>query len=624
MEFAEPTREELAAARTVFRTNIESLQSLTSRVFVYLLIGQWAFAIVCATVISPRTWTGEVSATHAHVWAAIVLGGALTIFPAALAWTAPTKRSTRLVVSTAQVMYSALLIHLTGGRIETHFHIFGSLAILSFYRDPLVFAPAVAFIFADHVVRGIFWPQSVFGVATVAPWRAFEHGGWVLFETAFLIWGVAQSRQHLWDQARLYISLMKERDSLEDRVAARTVEAREKQSHLDAVISSLPNAVFWQSPERVYLGCNAAFAKIFGLIGPEDIIGRTDGDLPWDRAESEPSQDVVQEVLTTGLPAINREEERTFANGNRRTIMASATPLLTPFGKLRAILGTYTDITDRKSLEQQLNQCQRLESIGQLAAGVAHEINTPMQCVGGNVEFLKNCCGRLFGVLDAYDEALRGSENRFTHIRRQVPAAIDEASDAVQRVIEIVRAMKAMSHPGAQEKSFADLHELIRSAAAISRNRWKTAATVEFDFDDSIGEVKLLSAEMSQVMLNLIVNAADAIVARYGEGSSELGSVVIRTRAEGDDVAIEVSDTGCGMSDDVKRRIFDPFFTTKDVGKGTGQGLAISYDVIVRKHGGSIEAHSVPGEGTTFVIRIPREPASAPSADDDRTLQCAT
>jgi hypothetical protein len=125
MELAAPSREELAAARTVFRTNIESLQRLTSRVFVYLLIGQWAFAIVCAATLSPRTWTGEVSTTHAHVWAAIVLGGALTIFPAALAWTAPTKRSTRLIVSTAQVMYSALLIHLTGGRIETHFHIFG-------------------------------------------------------------------------------------------------------------------------------------------------------------------------------------------------------------------------------------------------------------------------------------------------------------------------------------------------------------------------------------------------------------------------------------------------------------------------------------------------------------------
>jgi signal transduction histidine kinase len=202
-------------------------------------------------------------------------------------------------------------------------------------------------------------------------------------------------------------------------------------------------------------------------------------------------------------------------------------------------------------------------------------------------------------------------ECRYDHLRVQAPAAIEEAADAVQRVIEIVRAMKAMSHPGTVDKVSTNINHLIRSAAAISKNRWKYAAEIEFHLHEPLPDVKALPAELSQAFLNLIVNASDAVVEKNGENSSVLGRITISTRADRDGVLIEVSDDGNGIPAAVRQRIFDPFFTTKDVGKGTGQGLAITYDVVVNKHGGVIDVESRVGEGTTFAIWLPCIPTSA-------------
>lgn len=165
--------------------------------------------------------------------------------------------------------------------------------------------------------------------------------------------------------------------------------------------------------------------------------------------------------------------------------------------------------------------------------------------------------------------------------------------------------MKAMSHPGTKAKVSTNINELIRNAAAISRNRWKYVAEMELLFEEPLPDVQALPAELSQVFLNLIVNAADAIVEKCGENPSELGTITVRTFSKADGVCIDVHDTGSGISDEVRHRIFDPFFTTKDVGKGTGQGLAIAYDLIVNKHHGRITIDPAPNKGATFSVWLP-------------------
>jgi PAS domain S-box-containing protein len=618
-----------------FATNLTELQQQTHRVFFYLLPAQWVFTLFCAAVISPRAWEGTQNSVHIHVWAAIIVGGVLTLFPMWLIMRSPLSLTTRLTVAAGQVMFSALLIHLMEGRIEAHFHVFGSLAILAFYRDWRVYVPAVGLVAADHLLRGMFWPQSVFGVLVAGPWRAFEHAGYVVFEATFLIWGVTQSRSQLWNLARMHVSLKKERDSLEERVADRTAEALDKQAYLDAVIAALPNPLYWKDRDLIYEGCNQAFAEFVGLADPSEVIGKTDADLPWGRGMSIRIEVREQFAISMRQAFVNKEEDYELASGVKRSVMTSMSPIRTSTNEVHGVLTSFIDVTDNKSMENRLSQAQKLESLGQLAAGIAHEINTPMQCVSGNVEFLRNCCDRLFQVLDTYQESLESpqrswqeridqikklrEESRFDHIRRQTPMAIAEAAEAAERVIEIVRAMKAMSHPGTEQPVPTDLIELIRNTVTVSRNRWKPVAKVELELDEAMGLVEVMPAEINQVLLNMLVNAADAIVAKDGESPAKLGLIVVRARREAEGVRIEVSDTGSGMTKEVAAKVFDPFFTTKDVGKGTGQGLAITYDVVVRRHGGSISVDSTPGVGTTFILHLPQRVPGTEAATEPAT-----
>ena len=189
-------------SRELFDDHLHRILIRTDRLFASLMVVQWAFGMILAVVISPKTWAGAVSQPHVHVWAAFLLGGLLTAAPVALVWRRPGQRLTRHVIACTQMLWSALLIHLTGGRIETHFHVFGSLAFLAFYRDWTVFIPATIVVGLDHLVRGVFWPQSVYGVIFATPWRSLEHATWVVFENVFLIRSCRRSIEEMWDIAR--------------------------------------------------------------------------------------------------------------------------------------------------------------------------------------------------------------------------------------------------------------------------------------------------------------------------------------------------------------------------------------------------------------------------------------
>ena len=211
------------------REHQQAIYQRTDRVFSYLMIFQWLAGIAAAVWISPKTWIGTQSHTHVHVWAAVFIGGAITIFPVILAWKRPGHTMTRHAIAVGQMLTSALLIHLTGGRLETHFHVFGSLAFLAIYRDWRVLATATVVVAADHFARGVFWPQSAFGVLTTSPWRWIEHAGWVIFENIFLVISIHQSvkEMHLISERQANLETINQ--NIEKLVRERTEEL--EQSH---------------------------------------------------------------------------------------------------------------------------------------------------------------------------------------------------------------------------------------------------------------------------------------------------------------------------------------------------------------------------------------------------------
>src|SRR6185295_7978872 len=305
------------------------------------------------------------------------------------------------------------------------------------------------------------------------------------------------------------------------------------------------------------------------------------------------------------------------AKGNKLHVLINTAPLFDTSQAFAGWEGCITDISmlkqtleERDRLEDNLRQAQKLEAIGQLAAGIAHEINTPTQYVGDNLRFLKESFGeldillaQLVNVGGEPASKLLGDAD-FDYLKEEIPRALNQSLEGVDRVAKIVRAMKEFSHP-AREKTATDLNRAIQSTITVASNEWKYVAEVEMDLDNNLPSVHCSPAEFNQVVLNMIVNAAHAISDVVGDGGKGKGKIRVKTRPEGEWALIEISDTGAGMPAHVQQRIFEPFFTTKEVGKGTGQGLAIAHNVIVDKHGGTIKVASAPGKGTTFTIRLP-------------------
>jgi len=281
------------------------------------------------------------------------------------------------------------------------------------------------------------------------------------------------------------------------------------------------------------------------------------------------------------------------------------------------------DVTERRRLEEERTQAQRLESIGQLAAGVAHEINTPIQYIGDNAKFLDQSFRDLAPFVDAHlriEKALRNSpepelaeelarvfeEADIDYLRVEVPKAIEQLSEGVEQVARIVRAMKEFSHRGRAEKTPVNLNHAIESTILISRNEWKYVADMTTGFDADLPPVPCVAGEINQVVLNLIVNAAHAI-ADVVKDSGKKGAIHVSTRHNEGWAEIRVRDSGTGIPEAIRSKVFDPFFTTKEVGKGTGQGLSIAHSVIVQKHSGRLTFDTQCGIGTTFLIQLPLE-----------------
>jgi PAS domain S-box-containing protein len=287
-------------------------------------------------------------------------------------------------------------------------------------------------------------------------------------------------------------------------------------------------------------------------------------------------------------------------------------------GQPQRVVGTLVDIHEPTLNLMHTANANKLESIGQLATGIAHEINTPTQYVGDNVRFLgdafdsvQRCIDNLTCLIGARGDTIASEDVRgifssadIPYLREEIPKAIAQSLDGIKRIAQIVGAMKEFSHPG-QERTLTDINHAIANTIVVATNEWKYIAKIVTDFDSTLPQVPLIPGEFNQVILNIIVNAAHAIGETHAPGSELKGTIRVSTHHLADWAEIRIEDDGSGMPPHVQAKIFDPFFTTKPVGKGTGQGLSIAHNVIVTRHHGTIAVASEPGRGTTFTIRVP-------------------
>lgn len=395
--------------------------------------------------------------------------------------------------------------------------------------------------------------------------------------------------------------LLLHQDKLERAVSERTAEL----AQLAAIVESADAAIISKSLDDRVLTWNRGAERIYGYSA-EEAIGQTMSLLiPHDRIEEDSA---LKDKVRRGESINHLETTRITKAGELIHVLITLSPILDGKGIITAVALVVWDISQVKRLEQQLAQAQKLESIGQLAAGVAHEIKTPIQYVGDNARFLEGGFSDLVRFAECHEPMALAAEDQATmaYLRTEIPKALGELIEGVDQVARIVRAMKEFSHPGPIEKMPIDINRAIESTITVSKNEWKYVADVTTDLDRDLPPVSCVADEFNQVMLNLIVNAAHAI-ADVAKTSGTKGSIHICTRMAGPSVEIRVKDTGCGIPHTIRNKIFDPFFTTKPIGRGTGQGLAIAHSVIVQKHHGAIEVESEPGQGTTFVIQLPLE-----------------
>lgn len=425
----------------------------------------------------------------------------------------------------------------------------------------------------------------------------------------------------LLQQARIKVS------DLEQMVNAQTVDLRKSEELFRLITENTADLITIVDKNGLHLYTSPSYKKLLGYLSDE-LSGRS----LFDQLHIE-DQPTVKSLLTicsaTGKDQI-LEYRMQHKDGDWHVFESHCATVQNTNGQVENLVIVARDITTRKRIENErkqmevlLRHAQKLESIGQLAAGIAHEINTPMQYINDNTCFLQESFCKLNQLLEDYKTLFTAAkENTLTskitsqvettintvnvdYLTKEIPTAIEQTLEGIKHVTKIIRSMKDFSHPGAEEKVLVDLNKAIESTITVARNEWKYVAEMQTHLDPQLPPVPCLANEINQVILNLIINAAHAIEDVVGKNSGKKGTIIITTQHSAEYVEILIQDTGKGIPETIRDRIFDPFFTTKPVGKGTGQGLAITHSVIVDKHNGTVNFKTQEGQGTTFIIRLP-------------------
>lgn len=414
------------------------------------------------------------------------------------------------------------------------------------------------------------------------------------------------------------------KNKIEEQEKAEQLLARAKEQW-ERTVDAIPDLIALIDRDHKVVRINKAMASAMG-VNSSEAVGQpfcliSPGMAP-------PGESCQEDVLIDSLEPLSVEM---FINRFDGYYEINVMPYHGPNGEIQGTVFIAHDISERKIAEQEkdklksdLLHAQKLESVGRLAAGIAHEINTPTQYVSTNIQFMSDAfedIKKLVGVFvkmleevkkepawhEVSDEVVACLDDvDWDFLVEEFPLTIKQSQDGLSRVSTIVLAMKEFSHPGGKNKEPVDLNKIIDTTVAIARNEWKYVADVETDLDENLPQVNCLVDEMGQVFLNLLINAAHAIAAKLGENAEiQKGCITIRSSRQDGWVEVRISDTGTGIPEKVRYRVFDPFFTTKEVGAGTGQGLSIAHDVVTKKHGGTLTFETAIGKGTTFIIRLP-------------------
>ncbi|MEW8323988.1 MAG: ATP-binding protein [Candidatus Thiodiazotropha taylori] len=405
-------------------------------------------------------------------------------------------------------------------------------------------------------------------------------------------------------------------------------DLKDKEQFLSDVTNSMSEGFVVLDNGGVVKYTNPESARLMGWT-EDEMLGKQFSQIVY--GEKKPPKEknvktIVMDTLKDGVIRADNDDLFTHKSGHQIDIVFSVSPMLQSEDEKRVVL-TFSDISERKradrermDLERQLNQTHKMEAVGQLAGGIAHEINTPIQYIGDNLKFIKESQQDMQNLLQDYAELSSKAKQQpelhaelekidetieeidLEYLTEETTNAIDQSITGASQVARIVLAMKEFAHPGGKDMALADLNRIVSNAVAVCKNEWKYVADTQLQLSDNLPDVKCLAGEVSQVVLNIIVNAAHAIEAAKRE---EKGTITITTELKDEQVEIRVSDTGTGIPEEAQAYVFNPFFTTKDVGRGTGQGLAIAQDIIVGKHQGELLFETEQGVGTTFIIRLP-------------------
>jgi|GEM_PF-386869 len=576
------------AARTKSLANSyrDALHRRTDRVFAALLIFQWVAMIALALWISPLTWEGSTSRIHPHVWVAVGLGGAIVALPVALAVLHPGRLQTRFLVAAAQMLSAGLLIHLTGGRPETHFHVFGSLAFLAYYRDWRVLLVATAVTAADHLIRGFVWPESVYGTIIGSEWRWLEHAGWVVFIDLVLIYMCRQGDRELVRSAEREVELDAARATVEERVRIRTAELRQMEELFRRAFEDAATGMAILDVNANFLRVNSSLCEMVGYSEAELLrmkfhhLTHPD-DLAADKRH-------VDDALA-GRTRSYRVEKRYFHREGHIVWVQVLVSLVrdandAPLHFISQIL----DVTRRRESEEAF---RRATAKSEFLANISHEIRTPMN-----------------GILGMTDLIL---ETDLNPDQRESLGLVKSSADALLTVINDIldfskiEAGKLDIDP-APFSLRDEVGDMLKSLALKAHSKGLELAC---DIRTETPDLLLGDAHrIRQVLTNLVSNAVKF---------TDSGEVVVRAEqvpAEGDAVRIRfrVSDTGIGIPEEKLKAVFEPFTqadgsTTRKYG-GTGLGLTICQR-LVGLMGGTLWAESEPGRGSTFSFEVLLEPA---------------
>jgi two-component system, sensor histidine kinase and response regulator len=566
----------------------------TDRMFAGLLLFQWVAGLAIARWISPLTWAGAESRTHAHVWAASLIGGAILSLPLWLAFNRAGATLTRHVIAVAQMLSSALLIHLCGGRLETHFHVFGSLAFLSFYRDWRVMVTGTVVVAADHFLRGLYWPESVYGLVTGAEWRWLEHAGWVAFLDVFLIYSCVRSRSEMWVIAERQARLEETNATIEQTVSERTAALQDRTNELqaaceqrNAVVQTALDAVVGMSADGRITDWNSQAERMFGYTAAE-AVGRPMSQTIIPEAFRGPHEAGLRRYQATGISKIinNRIEIKALRrDGEEIPVELAVTAIRN--GDETTFCAFVRDITDRLQAAENLKRAkeaaeQASSAKSEFLANMSHEIRTPMNGILGMTELL----------LD-------------TELNAEQQESLDLVKSSAESLLRVINDILDYSKIEAGKLDLDPVDFQLREALedtlktlALRAHRKGLELTCEIG-DDVPTRVVGDPGRLRQVLVNLVGNAIKF---------TTKGEVVVRAQlqnqsADGYLLHFEVADTGIGIAPEKQQLIFDPFAqadgsTTRRFG-GTGLGLTISSQ-LVSLMGGEIGLASQPGQGSTF------------------------